>query len=123
MKKEIQDGSTEDVGKQSEEKLQSRECSCCGLIKSSLIGYNVRLSLVPVSCPLSIVPCHMPYILFLRKIKMKLFLFQGCNTDTGISSVFASSTEINVYVNPDEKYNDKPREEKAKISSSIQKLN
>ena len=42
---------------------------------------------------------------------------EDSDTDTGISSVFASSTEINVYVNPHEKYNDKSREENAKESS------
>ena len=36
------------------------------------------------------------------------------NTDTGISSVFASSTEINVYVNPHEKASDGSRLEEEK---------
>ena len=42
---------------------------------------------------------------------------EDSDTDTGISSVFASSTEINVYVNPHEKHNDIKRREKEKESS------
>ena len=42
---------------------------------------------------------------------------EDSDTDTGISSVFASSTEINVYVNPHEKHNDMSRREKEKESS------
>jgi hypothetical protein len=42
---------------------------------------------------------------------------EDSDTNTGITSVFASSTETNVYVNPHEKYNDKSREEKAIESS------
>ena len=39
---------------------------------------------------------------------------EDSDTDTGISSVFASSTEINVYVNPHESVNDERKQGKEK---------
>ena len=42
---------------------------------------------------------------------------EDSDTDNGISSVFASSTEINVYVNPHEKDNEDSRREKERKSA------